>query len=125
MTPEETLRVAVVGAGPAGFYAAGHLLAAERPVAVDLFDRLPTPFGLVRAGVAPDQYTTVDSSPDLTNKVCIEVGAANFKSVRGYAIVAALVDEVAFLPTDDSAQPDYELLDALRPGTATIPTAKD
>jgi ferredoxin/flavodoxin---NADP+ reductase len=54
MTPEETLRVAVVGAGPAGFYAAGHLLAAERPVRVDLFDRLPTPFGLVRAGVAPD-----------------------------------------------------------------------
>src|SRR3954470_21646153 len=54
MTPEETLRVAVVGAGPAGFYAAGHLLAADPPVAVDLFDRLPTPFGLVRAGVAPD-----------------------------------------------------------------------
>src|ERR1051325_11761814 len=54
MTSEETLRVAVVGAGPAGFYAAGHLLAAARPVQVDLFDRLPTPFGLVRAGVAPD-----------------------------------------------------------------------
>src|SRR3954468_18988310 len=54
MTPEETLRVAVVGAGPAGFYAAGHLLAAERPVASDVFARLPTPFGLVRAGVAPD-----------------------------------------------------------------------
>src|SRR2546430_7478258 len=54
MTAEETLRVAVVGAGPAGFYAAGHLLAASRPVQVDLFDRLPTPFGLVRAGVAPD-----------------------------------------------------------------------
>src|SRR3954453_19653078 len=54
MTPEETVRVAVVGAGPAGFYAAGHLLDAGRPVSVDLFDRLPTPFGLVRAGVAPD-----------------------------------------------------------------------
>ncbi|MEA2440251.1 MAG: ferredoxin/flavodoxin---NADP+ reductase [Thermoleophilaceae bacterium] len=54
MTPEETLRVAIVGAGPAGFYAAGHLLAADRAVEVDLFDRLPTPFGLVRAGVAPD-----------------------------------------------------------------------
>src|SRR2546423_3529481 len=54
MTPEETLRVAVVGAGPAGFYASGHLLAADRPVEFDLFDRLPTPFGLVRAGVAPD-----------------------------------------------------------------------
>jgi ferredoxin/flavodoxin---NADP+ reductase len=48
------LRVAVIGAGPAGFYAAGHLLNAEAPVEVDLFDRLPTPFGLVRAGVAPD-----------------------------------------------------------------------
>jgi ferredoxin--NADP+ reductase len=51
---DRQLRVAIVGAGPAGFYAAGHALATERPVAVDLFDRLPTPFGLVRAGVAPD-----------------------------------------------------------------------
>jgi ferredoxin--NADP+ reductase len=49
------LRVAVVGSGPAGFYAAGHLLAdKELAVEVDMFDRLPTPFGLVRAGVAPD-----------------------------------------------------------------------
>ncbi len=54
MSSDQALRVAVVGAGPAGFYAAGHLLAAERPTRVDLFDRLPTPFGLVRAGVAPD-----------------------------------------------------------------------
>jgi hypothetical protein len=60
---------------------------------------------------------------DLTNAVSVEVGTANFKSVRGYAIVAALVDEVAFLPTDDSAQPDYELLDALRPGMAQFPNA--
>jgi ferredoxin--NADP+ reductase len=44
----------VVGSGPAGFYAAGQLLAAEVPVEVDLFDRLPTPWGLVRLGVAPD-----------------------------------------------------------------------
>src|SRR5438876_5063459 len=51
---DQQLRVAIVGAGPAGFYAAGHVLGGERPVAVDLFDRLPTPFGLVRAGVAPD-----------------------------------------------------------------------
>lgn len=48
------LRVAVVGSGPSGFYAADHLLKQERPVEVDLFDRLPTPFGLVRGGVAPD-----------------------------------------------------------------------
>jgi len=51
----DRLRVAVVGAGPAGFYAAGALLASEDPpVEVDLIDRLPTPWGLVRLGVAPD-----------------------------------------------------------------------
>ena len=63
------MRVAIVGSGPAGFYAAEHLLKqspdgagreAQEPagggvsVEVDMFDRLPTPFGLVRAGVAPD-----------------------------------------------------------------------
>jgi len=49
------LRVAIVGSGPAGFYAAEALLShPEIDVAVDMIDRLPTPFGLVRAGVAPD-----------------------------------------------------------------------
>src|SRR5213593_2851838 len=48
------LRVAVVGSGPAGFYAAGALLDAERGVEVDMLERLPTPWGLVRLGVAPD-----------------------------------------------------------------------
>lgn len=47
-------RVAIVGAGPAGFYAADRLLRDERPFEVEMFDRLPTPWGLVRAGVAPD-----------------------------------------------------------------------
>ena len=51
----EPLRVAVVGSGPAGFYAADALLKSEGPpVEVDLIDRLPTPWGLVRLGVAPD-----------------------------------------------------------------------
>jgi ferredoxin/flavodoxin---NADP+ reductase len=51
------LRVAIVGAGPAGFYAAEELL--RHPgVEVDMFDRLPTPYGLVRAGVAPDHQAT-------------------------------------------------------------------
>ena len=49
------LRVAVVGSGPAGFYATAALLAGDEPAAeVDMFDRLPTPWGLVRLGVAPD-----------------------------------------------------------------------
>ena len=54
-TSENPLRVAIVGSGPAGFYSAEHLLKLGEPaVEVDMFDRLPTPFGLVRAGVAPD-----------------------------------------------------------------------
>jgi ferredoxin--NADP+ reductase len=48
------VRVAVVGSGPAGFYAAGALLSADPPVEVDMIERLPTPWGLVRLGVAPD-----------------------------------------------------------------------
>jgi len=51
----EPLRAAIIGAGPSGFYAAGQLLAIDEPqFAVDLYDRLPTPYGLVRSGVAPD-----------------------------------------------------------------------
>jgi ferredoxin--NADP+ reductase len=52
---DSPLRVAVVGSGPAGFYAADALLKSEEPrVEVDVIDRLPTPWGLVRLGVAPD-----------------------------------------------------------------------
>ena len=54
-TEERPLRVAVIGAGPAGFYVADHLFKQkDLTVEVDVFDRLPTPFGLVRHGVAPD-----------------------------------------------------------------------
>ncbi len=54
-TADIPLRVAIIGSGPAGFYAAGHLLSAKDvEVQVDVFDRLPTPWGLVRGGVAPD-----------------------------------------------------------------------
>ena len=53
--PSEPLRVVIIGSGPAGFYAAEALLGhPEMAIEVDMIDRLPTPFGLVRAGVAPD-----------------------------------------------------------------------
>ncbi|MEU6585417.1 FAD-dependent oxidoreductase [Nocardia sp. NPDC046763] len=52
-----TLRVAIIGAGPAACYAAEELLR-RADVEVELFDRLPTPYGLVRAGVAPDHPGT-------------------------------------------------------------------
>jgi len=50
------MRVAVVGAGPSGIYAAEHL-ASQYQVEVDVFDTLPVPFGLVRYGVAPDHFS--------------------------------------------------------------------
>ena len=53
--PENPVRVGIIGSGPAGFYAADFLLRSkEVSVQVDMYDRLPTPFGLVRSGVAPD-----------------------------------------------------------------------
>jgi ferredoxin--NADP+ reductase len=52
---ETPIRVAVIGSGPAGFYAAGHLLKESGGrLEVDMIERLPTPWGLVRSGVAPD-----------------------------------------------------------------------
>lgn len=57
-SPERPLRVAVIGSGPSGIYAAEALTKQTAlPVEVDVFDRLPTPYGLVRYGVAPDHLT--------------------------------------------------------------------
>jgi ferredoxin/flavodoxin---NADP+ reductase len=55
LTDAKPTRIAVIGSGPAGFYAAGHLLKdGDAGVEVDMLERLPTPWGLVRSGVAPD-----------------------------------------------------------------------
>jgi ferredoxin--NADP+ reductase len=55
MTSYDGIRIAIVGLGPSGAYAAGHLLGnSEVDFRVDVFEKLPTPWGLVRAGVAPD-----------------------------------------------------------------------
>ena len=60
---------------------------------------------------------------DLNNSVTIEVATASYRSTRGYAIVAALLDELAFFRTDDSANPDTEIIAAIKPAMATIPNA--
>jgi hypothetical protein len=60
---------------------------------------------------------------DLSNHVTIEVAAASFRTTRGYAICAALLDELAFWGGEDSAEPDYEIINAIRPAMATIPGA--
>lgn len=56
-TASNPLRVAIIGSGPSGFYAAEHLQKQQKNdlfVQIDMYDKLPTPFGLVRGGVAPD-----------------------------------------------------------------------
>ncbi len=54
-SPSQMIRVAIIGSGPSGFYAADHLLKQKNlNIHVDMYERLPTPFGLVRGGVAPD-----------------------------------------------------------------------
>jgi ferredoxin/flavodoxin---NADP+ reductase len=67
------LRVAIVGSGPAGFYAAGALLAADIPVEVDMIERLPTPWGLVRLGVAPD-HPKIKSVSRAFEKIALQPG---------------------------------------------------
>ena len=53
-----TLSVAIIGSGPAGFYTADALLEANAACEIDIIERLPTPYGLIRAGVAPDHAKT-------------------------------------------------------------------
>jgi len=62
-------------------------------------------------------------SIDLSNGITIEIHTANFRGVRGYSLVAAVLDEIAFWPTDDSANPDKETVAALRPAMSTVPGA--
>ena len=63
-------------------------------------------------------------SIDLANRVTIEVHSASFRTTRGYTIVAALLDELAFWRSEeDSSNPDHEIIAAIRPAMATIPSA--
>ena len=81
-TPEQPLRVAVIGAGPAGFYATEHLLKHEpATIEVDLYDRLPTPFGLVRGGVAPD-HPKIKSVTRVYEKTAARDGFRFFGNVK-------------------------------------------
>ncbi len=62
-------------------------------------------------------------SIDLKNNITIEVHTASFRSTRGYSIVAALLDELAFWHGEESTDPDTEVINAIKPSMATIPGA--
>ena len=82
--------IAVIGSGPAGFYSAGELFRQESfSIKVDMFDRLPTPFGLVRGGVAPDHqkiksvtkiYSRIAENPNFRFFGNVEFGRDIFQS---------------------------------------------
>jgi ferredoxin/flavodoxin---NADP+ reductase len=78
-----TFQVAIVGSGPSGFYAAEMLLRRRPDARIDMYDRLPTPFGLVRGGVAPDHpkikqvtlvYDKIARAPGFTFVGNVEIG---------------------------------------------------
>jgi hypothetical protein len=82
--------------------------------------------GLLRAVPMLKQLIEGQTAESITlrNRVVVEVHTASFRSTRGYTIVAALLDELAFWPVDEfSSSPDVEVLNAIRPGMSTIPGA--
>ncbi len=111
-----THRVAIVGAGPSGFYAADGLLRARPDLHIDIIDRLPTPYGLVRAGVAPDhqgtkaivrQFEKLLGQPDVRFAGNIEVGRdvswEEFEAAYDAVIVATgmVIDRKLGIPGED------------------------
>jgi hypothetical protein len=75
--------------------------------------------------IAPlvERDAPAEGALDLSNNISIEISTANFRTVRGYTIVGALFDELAFWRSDESANPDTEILAAIRPAMSTIPGA--
>jgi ferredoxin/flavodoxin---NADP+ reductase len=90
-TETRPLRVAIIGSGPSGFYAADHLLKSDCVCMVDMFERLPTPFGLVRSGVAPD-HDKIRSVTALYERIAKKDGFSYLGNVEvGFAVTVKLL----------------------------------
>ncbi len=80
-TSGRPLRVAIVGSGPSGFYAAEALLKAGIEVQADIFERLPSPYGLVRYGVAPD-HSRIKSITKVFERIAVRPNVGYFGNVE-------------------------------------------
>jgi len=115
-SPERPLRVAVVGSGPSGFYAAEALLKQkDLAVRIDMFDRLPTPYGLVRGGGSPrpsedqerdDRLRESRAEPGFSLLWQTSSSAATFRSRTSLRITNQIVYAVAMKATVISAYPE-------------------
>lgn len=100
-TTTRPLRVAIIGAGPSGFYAAGALLGQSSvQVSIDIFDRLPTPYGLVRNGVAPD-HPRIKSVTRIYHKIASDprvrfFGNVSFGTHLSHNAVCRYYDQVVY-----------------------------
>jgi hypothetical protein len=106
---------------PPGEVATIAVIAANRAQARSIFRYI---VGLLKAVPMLARMIAEEGAEDiaLNNGVCIEITTASFRTTRGYSFAAVLADEIAFWRSDEtSANPDVEILRALRPGLASIP----
>ena len=100
------------------------VIAADRKQARTIFRYCKALLMRVEA-LAPLVERADNDTIDLANDISIEIMTASFRSTRGYTVIAALLDETSFWRTDEElANPDVEILAALRPAMATIPSAR-
>lgn len=127
-TEARPLRVAIVGAGPAGFYAAEALLKQKDLVAtIDFFNRFPTPFGLVREGVAPD-HQSIKSVTRIYDKIATDPRVRYFGNVTFgvdllHEDLKPLYDQIIYAvgaQTDRHMNIPGEDLDCSYPATAFV-----
>ena len=91
---DSSWKIAVIGSGPAGFYAAGELFRQKSlSIKVDMFERLPTPFGLVRGGVAPD-HQKIKSVTKIYSRIAENANAifstASLRSCPSFSCIISL-----------------------------------
>lgn len=105
----------------AGEVATVGIIAADRKQARTIFRYVRGLIALVPEMEAEVTRETDEIIEMAGRRVVIEIGTASFRATRGYTYAAVLCDEIAFWRDDSSANPDEEILRALRPGLATIP----